>query len=323
MKEPKTSRLTPDDGRPGNDTGRRPPLRGRPVVRVRCREKAEVSRACACGSAEVASASPGSALRFTVAGNPVPKARARRGKGGRHYTPPKTRAFEQRVRWAGIAAASVAGWKPAAGASYALALFVVFPDRRPKDLDNVLKSVSDALNGVAWLDDAQVHELTVRRSIDRTAPRVEVQIRRIPNDGKPSFALNSIPNRAQVREKQQFTTGSQPVGPVVRAPAALVLRAQTPHERAFSSPTTSGPTRVAIVRQRGAQARLSLVVPGELIVAYDETRSRPWVALYGQRTARHSFDGFGAFGATWQSALDALEAHVAAWIAEGRKGGVN
>ncbi len=202
---------------------------------------------------------PGSAvLSFTVEGPPVPKARARRGKGGRHYTPAQTRAYESRVRWLAIAAASAAGWRPIADASYALDLVVVFPDARRRDLDNVTKSLCDALNGVAWLDDSQVAELHVRRGIDRASPRVEVTIRRIPHDENGSSALNSIPNRAQVREKQRFTTGYQPVSPSGSS-------AHRPRRRPASAssrlPTTSGPTRVANARQRGAWARQSTKGP--------------------------------------------------------------
>ncbi len=118
-------------------------------------------------------------LRFVVDGPPVPKQRARRGKGGRHYTPARTRSYESRVRWLAVAAVAKARWTRRPGALYAVELLVVFPDERRRDVDNVAKAVLDACNGVVWIDDAMVTDLRVRRAIDRVAPRVEMAVRRV------------------------------------------------------------------------------------------------------------------------------------------------
>ena len=47
------------------------------------------------------------------------------------------------------------------------------------DCDNVLKAVLDSLNGVAWVDDAQVSSATVRKFVcsGSCVPRVEILIR--------------------------------------------------------------------------------------------------------------------------------------------------
>jgi Holliday junction resolvase RusA-like endonuclease len=50
----------------------------------------------------------------------------------------------------------------------------VFPNVKP-DLDNVVKAVLDALNGVVYLDDAQVVNLVATKRY-ATEPRVEVYI---------------------------------------------------------------------------------------------------------------------------------------------------
>ncbi len=52
------------------------------------------------------------------------------------------------------------------------------PFTRKPDADNVAKSVLDALNGVAWLDDAQVTHLSVRKLERRRAvtPRTAVRV---------------------------------------------------------------------------------------------------------------------------------------------------
>lgn len=48
------------------------------------------------------------------------------------------------------------------------------PTTRP-DLDNIIKVVKDALNGIAWHDDSQVVELTGYKAYS-TAPRVDVWV---------------------------------------------------------------------------------------------------------------------------------------------------
>jgi len=47
------------------------------------------------------------------------------------------------------------------------------------DADNVLKAVLDALNGLAWVDDAQVFSATVRKFVcdGDSVPRVEILIK--------------------------------------------------------------------------------------------------------------------------------------------------
>lgn len=51
------------------------------------------------------------------------------------------------------------------------------PFTRKPDADNVAKSVLDALNGVAWLDDAQVTHLSVRKLERRRATRARTEVR--------------------------------------------------------------------------------------------------------------------------------------------------
>jgi len=44
------------------------------------------------------------------------------------------------------------------------------------DLDNLVKLVWDAFNGVVWVDDHQVVELNGSKAIDREYPRTEVKV---------------------------------------------------------------------------------------------------------------------------------------------------
>ena len=52
---------------------------------------------------------------------------------------------------------------------------------RKPDADNVLKAVLDALNGVAWVDDAQIVTATVRKFVcsGECVPRVEISIKEV------------------------------------------------------------------------------------------------------------------------------------------------
>lgn len=116
-------------------------------------------------------------MSFVVPGHPVPKARARvsfrNGKAHAH-TPAKTQNFEATVRLC-AASARPSGWP--LRARYALHLGVFLPHERG-DLDNYLKSVGDACNGILWHDDSvkYVGEVSMLAAIDQVRPRVEVRL---------------------------------------------------------------------------------------------------------------------------------------------------
>jgi Holliday junction resolvase RusA-like endonuclease len=54
-------------------------------------------------------------------------------------------------------------------------VFLIFAFRTSRsDIDGPVKSTLDALNGIVYLDDAQIQRLEVRRSVDKNHPRVEI-----------------------------------------------------------------------------------------------------------------------------------------------------
>jgi Holliday junction resolvase RusA-like endonuclease len=110
-----------------------------------------------------------SPLLFVLPLEAVPKARPRKGKGGKFYTPKKTAFFEEALAW--LVRSQLA--RPLEGP---LRLTVLFGLRRPKrapaspqwhtntpDLDNLVKALFDGLNGVAWSDDSQICQLVTSK----------------------------------------------------------------------------------------------------------------------------------------------------------------
>src|SRR5690554_4997499 len=86
----------------------------------------------------------GELIEFIVPGKPVGKQRARVVKG-RAYTPDETRAYES---WVALCA-RCADVEIATG-KVAIQIIAYMPDLRRRDLDNVIKSIMDGLNGVAY-----------------------------------------------------------------------------------------------------------------------------------------------------------------------------
>lgn len=106
--------------------------------------------------------------RFEVPGNPIPKARARSGRG-HHYTPARTRAYETRVRLS-------ARHLPCLEGPVKVRCVFYREDAVPCDLDNLVKSVLDGINRQVFRDDRQIVWLEAVKTIDRERPRAEVEI---------------------------------------------------------------------------------------------------------------------------------------------------
>ena len=93
----------------------------------------------------------------------------RRARGHLSLTP-EALAFRHAVRLI----AQVQRVQPMSGP---VAVFLdVYRPRKRGDLDNLLKAVLDALNGVAYGDDEQVVRIEANRYDDKRAPRVEVHV---------------------------------------------------------------------------------------------------------------------------------------------------
>ena len=125
---------------------------------------------------------------FTVPGRPQGKGRPR-FSGGRVHTPKKTADYERRV-----AMEAIAGGVRMIDGAVSLMIVATFraPTRLPRrvrqemedcgaphtghlDCDNIAKAIADALNGVAYRDDAQVALLSVVK-IHGPEPGVSVSV---------------------------------------------------------------------------------------------------------------------------------------------------
>lgn len=132
-------------------------------------------------------------IKFTVPGSPVPKGRARafvRNGKIAHYTPEETARYEDIVRaeankmmWACVADGPV---------SVKIKLFIkipasfnkkkkdearngeIRPTSRP-DIDNYIKAICDAMNGIVYNDDSQVVKMTAEKYYSEL-PRAEVEV---------------------------------------------------------------------------------------------------------------------------------------------------
>lgn len=139
-------------------------------------------------------------VTFTIPGQPIPKGRPRFARRGAHvmaYTDAKTAGYERMVKLA--AGVAMAGRAPLAGpvhlsidlvlqvpASWsnkkrALALAGEVRATKKPDLDNFCKLLGDGLNGVCWIDDSQVVQITMRKDYGEV-PCAVVNVREIDGE---------------------------------------------------------------------------------------------------------------------------------------------
>lgn len=126
-------------------------------------------------------------IEFFVPGVPVGKARARVVKG-RAFTPKKSRDYEKKVAYYAVVAMSLLGAETFKGA-VEVDILAEFPplkswskkqtelvknsevrkETKP-DIDNIAKSIADAMNGgVVYVDDSQISDLSCRKRYSATA----------------------------------------------------------------------------------------------------------------------------------------------------------
>lgn len=127
-------------------------------------------------------------ISFEVPGVPVPQSRPRVSRYGTYY-PPKVKAYREYI--ATIAKAAMSGREPLQGAlEMSCTFFFTPPKNTPKkalsmmygtyhtkkpDADNLVKCVQDSLNGICYVDDAQIAVLHASK-VYADEPRAEIMI---------------------------------------------------------------------------------------------------------------------------------------------------
>ena len=126
--------------------------------------------------------------RLTIPGKPVAKQSFKFTRGGRRYTEKHVTDYKTMVAYHGTQAFH----RPFEG-PLEVRILGYWPSRKPDrkkvprpaerkatkpDADNLAKSVLDGLNGIAFLDDAQVVRLVVEtwHAAQGDPPRVEVEV---------------------------------------------------------------------------------------------------------------------------------------------------
>ena len=130
---------------------------------------------------------------FEVPGEPRGKGRPRFSKTGPTYTDSETRAYENKIvvyyrkqlrafRWpeSAFISVEVTAFYPipksaTKAATAAMREGKILPSRKP-DIDNVMKVVLDALNGVAYKDDSRVVRVEAQK-VYSDIPRLEIRMR--------------------------------------------------------------------------------------------------------------------------------------------------
>jgi Holliday junction resolvase RusA-like endonuclease len=131
-------------------------------------------------------------VEFTVYGEPKAKARPQFTRSGHAYTKKDTVLYENLVRLSYIEQVGEYVFPAEVPLAVSVICFFSIPKSTPKrmlddmrservfrtkkpDLDNVVKSVTDGLLGVAYLDDSQICNLVATKRYSAN-PRVEVVI---------------------------------------------------------------------------------------------------------------------------------------------------
>lgn len=154
-------------------------------------------KAPAIGGVELRPVRDLAVLVFDVVGKPIPKGRPRvvrtRSRSGKAqtltFTPERTVTWEAVVRRAATKAVNAARWPMLAGRIGVVLRFC--GARANADVDNLAKSLLDALNGVVWVDDCQVRSLQISEDfvLGFVGARVEVS------------ALPPAPGKARKKRK--------------------------------------------------------------------------------------------------------------------------
>jgi len=113
-----------------------------------------------------------------VDGQPIPAERVRRGRGGRFYVPKRTRDYRAKVSEAAMEA-----WGDNPPLTEEVGMVSVFKRKGKQacDADNLQKTMQDALLGIAYLDDSQIHAIVAVKEPESDTPGSQVLLMALEN----------------------------------------------------------------------------------------------------------------------------------------------
>ena len=122
-------------------------------------------------------------MKITIETNPVPLARTRFSKG-RAYLPERSRNYRELIQAATVLQLP----KDFAPYDDEISCRLKFYHKYKRsarifgDIDNHIKAVFDALQGILFKDDAQIVSCRADKYTDKNNPRVEIEIKKAVND---------------------------------------------------------------------------------------------------------------------------------------------
>ena len=133
-------------------------------------------------------------VRLVIRGKPIPLQRSRT-RSGKHYLPARSTAYRELVQTTWM----VSGRPELGDAPFTMSARF-YGARANADLDNLVKAVLDALNGLAITDDSQLACLSGchKLPVDERGPRAEIELwpaidpaiaslHREPDDDQPDW----------------------------------------------------------------------------------------------------------------------------------------
>ena len=136
-------------------------------------------------------------MEIVIYGEPIPQGRPRFTKTGHAYDPERSRNYKQLVRfWVTQHLKKIDDWKPFENALCVdLTFYMGIPSswskkkriqaiqgqirptsKRLGDLDNIVKAILDANNGLLWVDDRIITDLSARKRYTGELARVVIKI---------------------------------------------------------------------------------------------------------------------------------------------------
>lgn len=135
-------------------------------------------------------------MELVIYGEPIPQGRPRFTKTGHTYDPQRSKNYKQLVRfWVTQHLKKIAGWKPFENALCVDLTFYmgipsswskekrikaingqIRPITRNGDIDNMVKAILDANNGLLWVDDCIITDISARKRYTGELARVKIKI---------------------------------------------------------------------------------------------------------------------------------------------------